>query len=92
MSRKRGQACANAGSLLGDISKIATSIFAALANDDVTVWVSSGADIFYAHAREAPEIAAEYVLGTYRMGAAIGDIEEDLRELRRSRVCGAMIF
>lgn len=82
----------NMGSLLDDLGEIAKRIYAALIDGDVVVWASPGTDVFYMPAREMPEVAAEYLLGTYRMGASVADIEEDLLELRNSRVSGAMIF
>lgn len=80
------------GSLLDDIGEIARNIVAATAFDDVFVWTTSGADIHYAHLAVAPDVPAECVLGTYRMGVAATDIEGDLRALREARVCGAMLF
>jgi hypothetical protein len=92
LSAKGTYPCANAGSLLGNIDEIANAVYAALVDDDVLVWASPGLDVYFMHATKAPEIAAEYVLGTYRMGASPADIEEDLLELRRSRVSAAMLF
>lgn len=83
---------ANADTLLSDVSDIAKRIYAALIDDDVLVWASPGVDIYFMLAKNAPEVPAEYVVGTYRMGASSADIEEDLLELRKSRVSGAMIF
>jgi hypothetical protein len=92
LGRKGGRTRASVGSLLGDVGEIARSIYAALAEDDVVVWATPGADVFYIHAREMPEVSAEHVVGTYRMGASVADIEDDLIDLRKSRVSGAMIF
>ncbi len=83
---------ANADTLLSDVSEIAKRIYAALIDDDVLVWASPGVDIYFMPAKNAPEVPAEYLVGTYRMGASSADIEEDLLELRKSRVSGAMIF
>jgi hypothetical protein len=83
---------ANVGSLLDDIDAMAKSIYAALVDDDVLVWASPGLDVYFMHAKEAPEIHADYVLGTYRMGASVADIAEDLHELRKSRVSESMLF
>ncbi|MEO5625384.1 MAG: hypothetical protein ABIQ70_05195 [Dokdonella sp.] len=83
---------ANVGSLLDDVDAMAKSIYAALIDDDVLVWASPGLDVYFMHAKEAPEVPVSYVLGTYRMGASTTDIAEDLHELRKSRVSAAMIF
>jgi hypothetical protein len=83
---------AHVGSLRGDVSRIAQKIYASLVEDDVVVWSASGAEVFFMHAQHAPDLPADCVLGTYRMGASAADIEEDLLELRRSRVSGSMIF
>jgi hypothetical protein len=83
---------ANAGSLLDDLDAMAKSIYAALVQDDVLVWASPGLDVYFMHANEAPEIPPDYVLGTYRLGASATDIAEDLHELRKSRVSGAMLI
>lgn len=83
---------ANVGSLLDDIDAMAKDIYAALVDDDVLVWASSGLDVYYMHANGAPEIPVDYVLGTYRMGASVANIAEDLYELRKTRVSGAMLF
>jgi hypothetical protein len=82
---------AHVASLLGDVSEIARNIRAALIDDDVIVWSGPGNEVYFLHVGAAPELPAECVLGTYRMGASAADIEEDLIELRRSRVSGSMI-
>lgn len=82
---------ANVGSLLDDVDAMAKNIYAALVDDDVLVWASPGLDVFFMHAKEAPEVPAEYLLGTYRMGASSADIAEDLRDLRKSRVSEEML-
>ena len=84
--------CASAGSLLDEIDDIAQRVYAALVDDDVLVWSGPGLDVYFMHAKDAPEVPVEYVLGTYRMGASAADIAEDLLELRKSRVSGAMLF
>lgn len=89
---KRPWPRANVGSLLDDVDATATSIYCALVDDDVLVWASPGLDVYFMHVTEAPEVPAEYLLGTYRMGASTTDIAEDLLELRKSRVSAAMIF
>jgi hypothetical protein len=83
---------AHVGSLRGDLGKIADRIYASLVEDDVMVWSGSGVDVFFMHAQRAPELSSDCVLGTYRMGASAADIEEDLVELRRSRVSGSMLY
>ena len=83
---------ANAGSLLDDVDAMAKNIYAALVDDDVVVWASPGLDVYFMHAGKAPEIPADYLLGTYRMGASAGDIAEDLHELRKSRVSASMLY
>ncbi|MEO7325331.1 MAG: hypothetical protein ABIW82_10935 [Dokdonella sp.] len=83
---------ATVGSLLDDVDAMARNIYAALVDDDVLVWASPGLDVYFVHAREAPEVPTEHVLGTYRMGASVADIAEDLHELRKSRVSPAMLF
>lgn len=92
MSAKGADSRADAGTLLGDVGEIAKRIYAGLIDDDVLVWASPGVDVYFMLAKNAPEIPAEYVLGTYRMGASCADIEDDLLELRKSRVSAAMIF
>jgi hypothetical protein len=83
---------AHVGSLLGNVSAIAQRIYMALIEDDVVVWSGAGGpEVFFMHMRVAPDLPAEHLLGTERMGASAADIEEDLIELRRSRVSGAMI-
>jgi hypothetical protein len=83
---------AKAGSLLDDIDDIAQRVYTALVDDDVLVWSSPGLDVYFMHAKDAPEIPIEYVLGTYRMGASAADVAEDLLDLRKSRVSGDMLF
>jgi len=82
---------AQAGSLLGDLRAIAQRIHSTLVDDDVIVWSGAGHEVYFTHQRTAPELRADCVLGTYRMGASAADIEEDLIEVRRLRVSGSMI-
>ena len=77
--------------MLDDASAIARKIYATLVDDDVVVWSGSGHEVYFTHQRIAPELPADCVLGTYRMGVSAADIEDDLLELRRSRVSGSMI-
>lgn len=79
------------GSLVGDVSTIAQKIHAVLIDDDVVVWSGTGAEVYFMHARIAPELPAESVVGNYRMGASAADIEDDLAALRNARVSDAMI-
>ena len=80
------------GSLLDDIGAIARKIVASTSLDDVIVWVDAGAEVFCAHLSVAPEIPAEAVMGTYRMGVDVNAIEEDLRALREWHVSASMLF
>jgi hypothetical protein len=82
---------AHVGSLLDDVGAIARKIHATLIDDDVVVWSGVADTLYFTHQRTAPELPADCVLGTYRMGASAADIEEDLLELRRCRVSGSMI-
>lgn len=82
---------AHAGSLVGDVTAIARKIHGTLIDDDVLVWSGDRDAVYFMHARIAPEVPADCVVGTYRMGASVTDIEDDLLTLRRSRVSGSMI-
>lgn len=89
-STRGGAMCA--GSLYGDLSEIAATIYRALLHFDVTAWSNADADVLLARADRSPEIEPQYLAGTYSIGARLSDIESDLRALQRERVSTAMLF
>ncbi|GAA0709703.1 hypothetical protein [Dokdonella soli] len=78
------------GSLLGALEPIATYIVAALVTRDVTIWVNSKAELVCSGAGNVPELPAESVLGTYGLGANVGDIHADLLAFRNERASHVM--
>ncbi len=80
------------GSLFGDVSQIADYIAAARVACNVTVWLNAKTEIVCSGAGIAPELAPEYVLGTYGIGANRADIQADLIAFQNERTSNAMIF
>jgi hypothetical protein len=80
-----------AGSLRGDLSAIAKTVHLASLHFDIVVWANANADILFDKAERSPEVAPEYLAGTYGIGASPSDIESDLRILRSERVSTAIL-
>ena len=80
------------GSLFGDVAKMAECISAARIARDVTVWLNMQNEMICSGADIAPELPAEYLLGTYGVGAHLTDIQEDLVAFRSERASNAMLF
>lgn len=80
------------GSLGGDLSEAARMIHLASVQFDVTVWTNNDVEILFDKAERTPDIAPDYVAGTYGIGAVATDIENDLCELRKQRISNSMIF
>ena len=89
-STRAGAICA--GSLYGDLSEIAETIYRTLLHFDVTAWSNADADVLLDRADRSPEIEPQYLAGTYAIGAQLSDIESDLQTLQRERVSSAMLF
>jgi hypothetical protein len=89
---KRPTGPIRAGSLLADVGVIAKKIYVALVDGDVVVWADAQTDIWYAQSGETTVVGAIEMVGSYRMGASVQDIEDDLRELRKSRASDSIIF
>jgi hypothetical protein len=80
------------GSLFGDIEYLAEYISVARTSRDVRVWLNAKTELVCCGADSAPELAPEYLLGTYGLGSNIADIQQDLIAFRNERGCNAMIF
>ncbi len=89
-STRAGATCA--GSLCGDLSEIAGTIYRASLHFDITAWSNADADVLLDRAERSPEIEPEYLAGTYGIGARLSDIESDLQTLQRERFSSAMLF
>lgn len=80
-----------AGSLRGDLSEIAKAVHTASLHFDITVWANANAEVLFDKAERSPDVSAEYLAGTYGIGALPSDIESDLQALRRERVSSAIL-
>ncbi len=89
-THRRGKAM-SAGSLRGDLAGVAKTVHLASLHFDITVWANANAEILFDKADRSPEVAPEYVAGTYGIGASPSDIESDLRVLRSERVSSAIL-
>jgi hypothetical protein len=89
-TQRRGKAMF-AGSLRGDLAEVARTVHLASLNFDITVWANANAEILFDKAECSPDVAPEYLAGTYGIGALPCDIESDLRVLRSERVSSAIL-
>jgi hypothetical protein len=89
-AQRRGKAMF-AGSLRGDLAEVARTVHLASLHFDITVWANANAEILFDKAERSPDVAAEYLAGTYGIGALPSDIESDLRVLRSERVSSAIL-
>jgi hypothetical protein len=80
-----------AGSLRGDLSELASRLHDALHRSDITVWTDDQAQVYFDTVGATPELAPQWLAGTYGVGARADDIEADLRVLRHERLSTAMI-
>jgi hypothetical protein len=80
-----------AGSLRGDLSEVARTVHLASLHFDVTVWANANAEVLFDRSERSPDVAPEYLAGTYGIGALPSDIESDLRVLRSERVSTAIL-
>jgi hypothetical protein len=87
---RRGKA-SFAGSLRGDLAEVAKAVHLASLEGDVTVWANANAEVLYDRSDRSPDIAPEYLAGTYGIGSLPSDIESDLCVLRRERVSSAIL-
>ncbi len=87
ITEKRGM-----GSLLGDLTLLATTIHDFAVADEISVWINAGGDVFMGLARDAPAPASNFFVGTYGLGITPSQIYEDLVAMRRERVADAIIF
>jgi len=80
-----------AGSLKGDLSAVATRLQEALHRSDITVWTNADSDILFDRAEASPQVGAEWLAGTYGVGASASDIEADLLALRHECIPAAIL-
>jgi len=80
-----------AGSLRGDLSAVATKLQEALHRSDITVWTNAYSDILFDRAEASPTVSAEWLAGTYGVGASASDIEADLLALRHECIPAAIL-
>lgn len=80
-----------AGSLRGDLSAVAIKLQEALHRSDITVWTNADSEILFDRAEASPQVAAEWLAGTYGVGASAGDIEADLLALRHECTPAAIL-
>lgn len=88
---RRAVRATRAGSLRGDLSAIATTLQEALHRFDITVWTNADSEILFDRAEASPQIAAEWLAGTYGVGASASDIEADLLALRQECIPAAIL-
>jgi hypothetical protein len=74
-----------AGSLLGDLNRMARDLWRVLHVHPITVWMNADAEILYQFAGRAPEIIPAWIAGTYDINATPTDIESDLYSLKAER-------
>jgi hypothetical protein len=89
-AQRRGKAMF-AGSLRGDLAEVARTVHLASLHFDITVWANANAEILFDRTERSPDVAPEYLAGTYGIGALPSDIESDLRVLRSERVSSAIL-
>ena len=90
-SRQRLRKAMFVGSLRGDLSEIAKIVHLASLHFDITVWANANVEVLFDCADRSLDLAAEYVAGTYGIGAQPSDIESDLCALKRECVSSAML-
>ena len=81
----RQHAAMSAGSLLGDIKAVASTLSRVLPYHAITVWMNADAEILYSSGA-APEVFTSWIAGTYDLNATPQDIESDLLSLKRERL------
>lgn len=80
-----------AGSLRGDLATVAMRLVDALHQSDITVWTNASSDVFFDSPENSPNVASEWLAGTYGVGASSSDIEADLMALRHECVPAAIL-
>ena len=80
------------GSLFSDVGVLADAIGLAREAGDVTVWLNATTDVVCSDVGSAPNLSAEYLLGTYGIGTQVADIRQDLLVFRNERCAGAIVF
>lgn len=80
-----------AGSLMGDLSQVASRLHEALQRSDITVWTNPDAQIFFDAPESCPSIDSHRLVGTYGVGASPCDIEADLSAMRNESIPVSMI-
>jgi len=74
-----------AGSLLGDLKAVATTLSRVLPYHSITVWMNADAEILYS-SNAVPDVFTSWIAGTYDLNATPQDIESDLLSLKRERL------
>jgi hypothetical protein len=92
MRRQRAGTAKRIGSLFDDLAVAASSVYAALVEGDVVVWLDRDGVLWSSLVEPPLGEGAERLVGRYRMGASASDIEDDLRELRRASGAGSILF
>lgn len=70
----RKSASANvAGSLRGDLATVAMRVVEVLHQSDITVWTNVSSDRFFDAPERSPNVASEWLAGTYGVGASAID-------------------
>ncbi|MEO5561044.1 MAG: hypothetical protein ABIO49_14000 [Dokdonella sp.] len=80
-----------AGALRGDLATVAMRLHDALHQSDITVWTNARSDVFFDAPESSPNVASEWLAGTYGVGASASDIEADLMALRHECVSAAIL-
>jgi len=81
----RPHGATSAGSLLGDLKAVATTLSRVLPYHAITVWMNADAEILYSSGA-VPEVFTSWIAGTYDLNATPQDIESDLISLKRERL------
>jgi hypothetical protein len=88
---RRGIKATLVGSLRGDLSAVADKLQEALHRSDITVWTNANSEVLFDRADTSPQVGAEWLAGTYGVGASASDIEADLVALRRECIPSAIL-
>lgn len=73
------------GSLHEDLGELAAKVYAELIEGQRAVWAEDDGRVFVADPQQVDAVPLHWIAGTFGLGQASKDIEDDLRALLRER-------
>jgi hypothetical protein len=90
-ARPRGPNSANIGSLLEDPRDTARRILQVCIPAPMTIWVDDRSVLHANSPADLRKVSEHAIVGTYQIGIALAEIEEDLHAARRERASSAIL-